>query len=126
MDLFFILALLLLTHYIGDIFIQIYTWRTKTKWVKKLVVHTLTYISVMAFGLVILQSAFPSFSMPHLSLMYFLGVNAVIHFIVDFFVKKASDVLFENEEITAYANVIALDQALHYVTLLITFGYFFT
>jgi len=125
MDLFFILALLFVIHYLGDFFIQIYAWRTQKKWVKHLIIHTLTYVSVLALGLTILNAMFPSFGLATTSLVLFLGVNTVIHFVVDLFVRQISDVLYEHEELTAYTNVLVFDQCLHYVTLLITFGYFF-
>jgi hypothetical protein len=39
--------------------------------------------------------------------------------------KKLTRILKNHNELTAYVNVVALDQMIHYITLLITFELFF-
>jgi hypothetical protein len=119
------LAILFATHYLADFFIQVYTWKSNTQWMRTLITHTLTYIFVMIFGVIVLESVFPSLTIHYHDLLGFIATNAVLHFITDFWTKKLSQILRNNNEITAYLNVVALDQCIHYITILITFGYFF-
>ena len=119
------LAILFVIHYLADFFIQVYTWKSTTRWLRTMITHVVTYIFVMMFGLIILESIFPSVSIHYHSLLAFIGINAAVHFIVDVGAKKLAQIMHKHNEITGFVNVVALDQCLHYITLLITFGIFF-
>jgi len=119
------LSLLFVIHYLADFFVQVYTWKSNTQWFRDLITHTITYIFVMIFGVIVLEAIFPALAIPYHAFLGFITVNSVIHFITDLLVKKMTRVLRRNNELTAYINIIALDQCIHYITLLITFGLFF-
>lgn len=119
------LSLLFVIHYLADFFIQVYTWKSNSQWLRTIITHTLTYIFVLIFGIVVLESIFPAFVIHYHDFLGFIGVNAVLHFITDMGTKKLSRTLRDHNEITAFVNVVALDQCIHYITLLITFGLFF-
>lgn len=119
------LAILFAIHYLADFFIQVYTWKSNTKWLRNLITHTLTYIFVMIFGVIVLESVFPKLAIPYHAFLGFIAINAVMHFVTDLWTKKLSQILRNHNEVTAFVNVIALDQCIHYITLLITFGFFF-
>lgn len=119
------LIILFVVHYLADFFIQIYAWKSTSKWLRNILVHTITYVFVMVFGIIILQSVFPTLSIHYHDLLYFSLLNFTLHFITDVFTKKLGRVLKRHNEFNAYVNVIALDQMIHYITLLLTFGLFF-
>lgn len=119
------LAILFAIHYLADFFIQVYTWKNHTQWLRTLITHTLTYIFVIIFGVIVLESVFPSLTIHYHDFLGFIGVNAVLHFLTDLGTKTLVKTLRNHSELTAYLNVIALDQCVHYITLLITFGIFF-
>ena len=119
------LAILFAIHYMADFFIQLFTWKNTTNWLRTLITHTLTYIFVIIFGVIVLQSIFPDLTIHYHDFLGFIGVNTILHFLTDLGAKKVSQVLRKHNELTAYVNVIALDQCIHYITLVITFGLFF-
>lgn len=119
------LSILFAVHYLADFFLQVYTWKSSTKWIRNIVVHTITYIFVMVFGIIVLQSIFPTLTIHYHDLLWFSIINGTLHFITDLGVKTFGRILTQHNEFTAYVNVIALDQMIHYITIMITFGLFF-
>lgn len=119
------LTLLFIVHYIGDFFLQVYTWKKTTNLLQNLITHTITYIFVLVFGIIVLQAIFPSITASHSNILGFVLINTILHFITDFFTKKITRFMREHDELNAYVNVIALDQLIHYVTLIVTYGLFF-
>ncbi|MFA5418390.1 MAG: DUF3307 domain-containing protein [Bacteroidales bacterium] len=119
------LVILFIVHYLGDFFIQVYAWKNTTKWLKNLLIHTITYIFVLIFGIIVLESVFPNLTVHYHDLLGFILVNFVLHFFTDMTTKKLTRILKNHNELTAYVNVVALDQMIHYITLLITFELFF-
>jgi hypothetical protein len=120
------LSILFAIHYMADFFIQVYTWKKSTQWLRNLLVHTVTYIFVVAFGIIVLGAFFPELNVQSGDMLGFILVNGVAHFFTDIMTKKIGRILREHNEITGFVNVVALDQCIHYITLLITFGLFFT
>jgi hypothetical protein len=119
------LSILFAIHYLADFFVQVYTWKSNNQWVRNLITHTITYIFVMIFGVIVLEALFPALAIPYHALLGFIAVNSGLHFLTDLCTKLLTRTLRKHNELTAYVNVIALDQCIHYITLLITFGYFF-
>lgn len=119
------LSILFAIHYLADFFVQVYTWKSNNQWVRNLITHTITYIFVLIFGVIVLEAVFPALTIPSHALLGFIAINSVMHFIVDLCTKLLTRTLRKHNELTAYVNVIALDQCIHYITLLITFGLFF-
>jgi hypothetical protein len=119
------LSILFAIHYLADFFVQVYTWKSNNQWVRNLITHTITYIFVLIFGVIVLEAVFPALTIPSHALLGFIAINSVMHFIVDLCTKLLTRTLRKHNELTAYVNVIALDQCIHYITLLITFGFFF-
>lgn len=119
------LSILFAIHYLADFFVQVYTWKSNTQWVRNLITHTITYIFVLIFGVIVLEALFPALTIPYHALLGFIAINSSLHFLTDMCTKLLTRTLRKHNEITAYVNVIALDQCIHYITLLITFGYFF-
>ncbi|MFA5300660.1 MAG: DUF3307 domain-containing protein [Lutibacter sp.] len=118
-------AILCALHYIADFFIQVYAWKKSAKWIRNLIVHTIAYIFVIILGIVVIGAAFPALNIEYGNIIAFISINAVLHFITDFFTKKLGKILHHYNEMTAFINVVALDQCIHYITLIITFGLFF-
>ena len=125
LEIIWFLSILFAIHYVADFFIQVYTWKKSSQLVRNLIIHTIAYLFVITFGLIVLGAVFPNQHITHVNMLGFLGVNAVAHFITDFIVKKVSKVLHHYNEITAFVNIVALDQCIHYITLMLTFGWFF-
>lgn len=119
------LTLLFVIHYLADFFVQVYTWKSNTQWLKNLITHTVTYIFVLIFGIIVLEAAFPLLAIPYHAFLGFIAINTAAHFLLDLATKKLTRTLRKHNELTAYVNIIALGQCLHYITLLLTFGYFF-
>jgi hypothetical protein len=119
------LILMFIIHYVADFFIQVYAWKSTVKWIRNLIIHTVSYIFVLIFGIIVLQSVFPDLNIHYHDFLAFILLNGVLHFITDVGTKKLTRVLKKHNELTAYVNVVALDQMIHYITLLLTFGLFF-
>jgi len=119
------LSILFAIHYLADFFVQVYTWKSNNQWVRNLITHTITYIFVLVFGVIVLEALFPALTIPYHALLGFISINGVMHFLTDLCTKLLTRTLRKHNELTAYVNVIALDQCIHYITLLITFGLFF-
>jgi hypothetical protein len=119
------LSILFAIHYLADFFVQVYTWKSNNQWVRNLITHTITYIFVLIFGVIVLEALFPALTIPYHALLGFIAINSVTHFLTDLCTKLLTRTLRKHNELTAYVNVIALDQCIHYITLLITFGLFF-
>lgn len=125
MDYIWFIVLLFFLHYLADFSIQPYTWKKPENCWRTLVTHTITYMFVLIFGLVVLEAIFPALAISHSALLGFIGVNSVAHFLTDLITRKLTGILRVHNELTAYINVVALDQCLHYITLLISFGFYF-
>jgi hypothetical protein len=119
------LVILFIVHYFGDFFVQVYAWKSTTRQIRNLIIHTVTYIFVIIFGVIVLQAIFPGITIKYHSFLLFILINAVLHFLTDATTKKLTKILKNHNEMTAYVNIVALDQMIHYITLLITFGLFF-
>jgi hypothetical protein len=119
------LSVLFVIHYMADFFVQVYTWKKSAQWIRNLIVHTVTYVFVVTFGIIILGTIFPELNLQNGDILGFVMVNGAAHFITDLGTKKLSKTLRDHNEITGFVNVVALDQCVHYITLLITFGLFF-
>ncbi len=107
------------THYLADFIFQTREMaRNKSTSLKALSLHVLVY------GLVsgLLWSAkFPI----NTKFWIYLGLNTILHFIVDFFSSKISSYLYQNKREHEFWSVIGYDQVVHYACLFGTFPYFF-
>lgn len=123
MQIIWFLAILFVIHYIADFFVQAYTWKKQNNPIRTLIVHTLTYSTVVLLGLVVLSAFFPDFGITHNHLVEFFLANTGFHFVTDLITKRIGRILKEYNEITAYVNVVALDQCIHYITLIALVGW---
>ena len=119
------LSIIFIVHYLSDFFVQVYTTKNHQNWFRTLVTHTVAYIFVMIFGITVLQAAFPTVHIAPSSFIFFIAINTVAHFLMDLLTLRLTEKLKHYHELNSYVNVIAFDQCIHYITLLLTFGYFF-
>ena len=111
---------LIITHWIGDALFQSERQATnKWKGSWELTEHILVYSLVMFI--------WASFALPHEKVWAFLSITASLHLVTDFLTSKVSHYLFERKiyytgilNVGAF-SVIVLDQALHFLQLLITY-----
>ena len=112
---------LLATHTIWD-FIMQSRWmgNNKSKELKPLLAHALTY----SVGLVIWAGFAMNGVWSAQTMIYFIALNMVFHFITDFFTSKISRYYYETGQEGAFWNTIGIDQFIHAATLIYTLEHF--
>lgn len=106
-----IMALIWL-HFIGDFIFQTDKMAVnKSKSIEYLTYHVLAY-SVPFFAL--------CFHFALLDVLYFVGLNMVLHWAVDFVTSKITASLWAANKRHEFFVVIGLDQAIHFTCLLMT------
>lgn len=105
-----ILIFILILHWLGDFVFQTHWMASnKSKSLKALSLHILTYTGVLSLGIFDSQA-----------FLYFALLNGAIHFIIDFFTSKLSSKLYSEHKIHNFFVVIGFDQLLHLSILVIT------
>lgn len=115
-------------HWIADFVFQT-DWmaQNKSKSNKPLLVHIVTYSLIL--GIVLLPSSFFSFN---LDLLYFIILNGVLHFLIDWNTSRITSRLHKQGKLGSstvpnfgFFSIIGLDQFLHMVCLLLTTRFIF-
>lgn len=107
-------------HWIADFIFQSQEIaKNKYKYIDVLLKHIMQYMFI-SFGLHLLING----AINHETLAYWIIINTVLHFIVDFITSKITHYLYEKNEIHMFFVVIGLDQLLHYICLFTTLNYF--
>ena len=122
---------LLFLHFLGDFFLQSRRIALNKSLFKiDLLIHILIISSVLALGLFYFYS--------RLTLSYFIGINALIHAIIDWFIWRLYKYsincrypirvpeTFKYYNDRWFYNTIAVDQFLHISTLIVLYGVLLT
>lgn len=109
------------SHWFADFIFQT-DWMAKNKSsnIKALLYHIETYnIVLFLFSLMFLL-----YNIKIENIFYFALINAILHFIIDFFTSKANAKLWKEQRVHEFFVMIGLDQLLHFICLLITMNIF--
>ena len=111
------LLTLIVAHYVGDFVLQTSDMATKKShsafWLSA---HVAVYTATLAL-----------FTVWYWSTAYFIAwliTNAVLHWFVDYTTSRLNAEYQKRSEVKAFWNCIGADQAMHYVSLILT-TYFF-
>jgi anaerobic C4-dicarboxylate transporter len=105
---------LLALHWIADFVLQTHWQATnKSKNNEALAAHVGSYSLALLIGsaLIFGQSA---------AWLYFVAINAVLHFATDYFTSRASSRLYAKQDWHNFFVVIGFDQLIHQATLAVT------
>ncbi len=108
------LVALLAAHWVADFLCQT-RWMAENKSIRldALGAHVLTYSAVMALAAVAMFG-------PIEAVLWFILVNAGLHFVTDFFTSRLSAAMWKRQKIHAFFVVIGFDQLLHQAALAAT------
>jgi hypothetical protein len=106
-------------HWIGDFVCQPrWVAENKSKNFFALLLHGLIYTTILAGGtILVVPNSTPLYQDPW---MMWLGMNAILHLIVDFFTSKVTAQMWEAKKIYGFFTVVGLDQFLHAASLIAT------
>lgn len=109
---------LLAVHYVGDFICQTH-WQAsnKSKRFDALARHVASYTFILFIGVITIFGC-------TIFVLAFVTVNAIAHFVTDFFTSRWSSRLYAKQDWHNFFVVIGLDQLIHQVTLAGTFAFF--
>lgn len=113
----------LISHWVSDFILQTH-WQASNKsknWLA-LSSHVATY--TVSMGLILTILVLIPFQLDILLFATWVGLNGVLHFITDAITSRISSKLFAKDWHNFFV-VVGLDQLIHYVTLIVTFSWFF-
>lgn len=114
---------LLAIHWVADfIFQSDWIAKNKSKSLSALTTHVLVYTSLLAIAVQSLFGTTVEFS----AIMWFVGLNAVAHFVTDFVTSRISSKLYAAGQNHEFFVVVGFDQLLHQVTLGLTMAWLLT
>jgi hypothetical protein len=122
------LIFLAIIHYIGDFVCQTrYMANNKSKHVKVLISHVLTYTACVAISYMWIWKIVDVLNCEvyhsYIPGLFFIFVNMSLHFITDFCTSKLTSYYYERGKERPFFLVIGLDQLIHIVTFYITYYY---
>lgn len=108
------LITILFAHWVADFLFQTETMAlNKSKSIKWLTVHVLTYTIVLfGFSLLLLDVQ---------TALLFAGINGALHWITDFFTSKLTTAYYNNRRV--FFLIIGLDQFMHTAILIMAWEY---
>jgi len=105
-------SLILLAHWMGDFLLQTSDMATrKSHSIKWLTYHVATYSTILL--------VFSFFLLPGNTFLYYTLINALLHWVTDFFTSKVTAKYLKQPRI--FFTVLGMDQLIHAVTLYLTF-----
>lgn len=112
------MALLLITHWLGDFVFQT-TWMAtqKSHRLDALFVHVLTYSIILSAPAVLL------FGQTQTAVL-FVAANAGLHLVTDFITSKFSSAMYAKQNMRGFFIMLGLDQLLHHLALAATLMWF--
>jgi hypothetical protein len=110
--------ILLLMHVLGDVVLQWFKMdKLKRFSIPWLLLHVGIYTAVaFVFSIAALELGLKAS-------LVFVGVNAILHFIVDYFTGMAKRVTWEKKRENLFFGVVIIDQFSHLILLFLTFNY---
>lgn len=108
---------IIILHFIADFILQTHemaTMKSSSNWM--LSAHVLMYMTPFGFMVFIFENVFITLA--------FILFNGAAHFVVDYFSSRAAKYYRERNEWHSFFVVIGADQALHMLTLIVSFVWF--
>lgn len=110
--------LLIFTHWVADFVCQTDEMaKNKSKSNKWLGKHILAYMSVLS-----VFAVYSGWEAAIENVLGFVLINGIAHFIVDYFTSRLTSKLWAKGDVHNFFVVIGFDQALHMITLVLTFN----
>ena len=116
---------LMLSHWIADFLCQS-DWmaQNKSKSWKALLLHTLTYSTVVS-ALFTSYMAIQGFEITLMLFLQFWFITFISHTATDYVTSRWTSKLWQQKEIHWFFVIIGFDQLMHYLQLLLTFDYLY-
>jgi predicted membrane-bound spermidine synthase len=115
-DLIHIILTIAFLHWVADFVLQT-SWMSQNKStsIKALGAHIATYFAAITIGLFIV-STFLDVE----NILQFTVLNALLHFVTDFFSSKGSSYFYKRNQLQRFFIVVGFDQFIHLATFLLT------
>ncbi|MGI9422511.1 MAG: DUF3307 domain-containing protein [Hyphomicrobiaceae bacterium] len=111
-------AVLLVTHWVGDFLLQTSWMATqKSRNLNALLAHVVTYTIVLSVAAVVLFGQTETAG-------WFIIANAALHLVTDFLTSRVSAKYYDAKNMRAFFVMVGLDQLFHLLALVYTLQYF--